>query len=629
LRVVGTAGHVDHGKSTLVQALTGTHPDRLQEEIAREMTIDLGFAWWELPSGEEVGVVDVPGHKDFIENMLSGVGGIDAVIFVIAADEGVMPQTLEHLAILDILKIQAGVIALTKIDLVDDPDWIPLVKQEIRETVEGTVLEKVKIISVSAVKKEGLDELQAELDTLLKESPKRQDLARPRLPIDRVFTMPGYGTVVTGTLLDGRLSVGDEIKISPSGKKGRIRGIQNHKKSAEFATPGTRTAINISGLKVDEIERGQVVTHPQVELKTNRLDVYFKSSPNISSPIKHNMTVKFFAGAAEVVGRVRLLGVEEIGVDQSGWMQIYLNLPVSITNGDRYIIRRPSPSETLGGGVVLDTNPQARHKRFDAKIIEHLQTLLEGTPQDLIRSQMANVDFISAKNLNEIMSFPANEFENLIGEMIETGIIQKLGEGSLTAKKTNLILNSKWEASMILLINLLSQYHLNKPLHLGMQKELLKTKSSIPQIVFDHLITQLTQLDQIIQSGPLIRLQGHQVVLTEVQEKGKNSYFAKFVGNSFSPPNVKEGIETLGDDLFYALVEMGELRMLSETIVFLETDYRKAENDVLEKIAKNGSITLGEMRDDWQTSRKYVQALLEYMDAQKITKRQGDGRIKF
>ncbi|HEY5669201.1 MAG TPA: selenocysteine-specific translation elongation factor, partial [Anaerolineales bacterium] len=301
MRVIGTAGHVDHGKSTLVEALTGTHPDRLKEEREREMTIDLGFAWLTLPNGEDVGIVDVPGHRDFIENMLAGVGGIDAALFVIAADEGVMPQTREHLAILDLLQVQGGVIALTKVDLVEDEDWLSLVEDDVRQVVAGTVLGEAPIIRVSARKNIGLETLLNALGANLEEKPPRLDVGRPRLPVDRVFTISGFGTVVTGTLMDGCLRVGEEVEILPRGLKGRVRGLQTHKKKEDVAIPGSRTAANITSVTVDQIRRGDVVVHPKDYSTTARMDVYFHLLPDSSQSVRHNTQVKLFIGASEVV----------------------------------------------------------------------------------------------------------------------------------------------------------------------------------------------------------------------------------------------------------------------------------------------------------------------------------------
>ncbi len=281
MRIIGTAGHVDHGKSTLIAALTGTHPDRLKEEQEREMTIDLGFGWLTLPDlkeqgiGEEIGIVDVPGHRDFIENMLAGVGGIDAALLVIAADEGIMPQTREHLAILDLLQIPSGLIVITKVDLIHDKDWIDLIESDVRAAVKNTILQDAPIVRVSARTRSGLDQLISTLSDVLKQRPARPDLGRPRLPIDRVFTMSGFGTVVTGTLVDGHLSVGDEIQVLPSGLTGRIRGLQTHKKKEDQALPGSRTAVNISGISTEQIQRGEVLVHPNQYAPTRRVDARF------------------------------------------------------------------------------------------------------------------------------------------------------------------------------------------------------------------------------------------------------------------------------------------------------------------------------------------------------------------
>src|SRR5688572_20491584 len=375
MRVIGTAGHIDHGKSTLIAALTGTHPDRLKEEKEREMTIELGFGWMTLPNGEEIGIVDVPGHRDFIENMLSGIGGIDAALLVIAADEGVMPQTREHLAILDLLQIPAGLIVLTKTDLAPDSAWLDLVETDIRLAVADTVMNDAPIVRVSAKTKTGLDSLISSLQSILQQKPARLDLNRPRLPVDRVFTMSGFGTVVTGTLSDGHLSVGDEVEILPGGLRGRIRGLQTHKKKEESALPGSRTAVNISGITIEQVHRGDVITHPDQYQPTRRIDARLRLLKDASSSIKHGDEVKFFVGASETVATLRLLGTEELNSGEEGWIQLELRAPVVAVRGDRYILRRPSPGETLGGGMIVDPRPKGRHKRFDEKILKSLESL--------------------------------------------------------------------------------------------------------------------------------------------------------------------------------------------------------------------------------------------------------------
>src|SRR5215216_2389696 len=384
MRVIGTAGHVDHGKSTLIAALTGTHPDRLKEEQAREMTIELGFGWLTLPNGEEMGIVDVPGHRDFIENMLSGIGGIDAALLVIAADEGVMPQTREHLAILDLLEIPAGIIVLTKTDLAPDPAWLNLVEADIQSAVHGTVMSEAPILRVSAKTQAGLDALVSSLESILQQKPARLDLNRPRLPIDRVFSMSGFGTVVTGTLLDGHLTLGDEVEILPTGQKGRVRGLQTHKKKEETAVPGSRTAVNISGVETESIRRGEVVIHPHQYQATRRVDAHLRLLKDISTAIKHNSEVKLFVGASETIATLRLLGTEELGPGEKGWIQLELRDPIVAVRGDHYILRRPSPSETLGGGAIIDHQPKGRHKRFDSDVLKSLESLSQGTPAEIL-----------------------------------------------------------------------------------------------------------------------------------------------------------------------------------------------------------------------------------------------------
>ena len=363
MRVIGTAGHVDHGKSALVQALTGINPDRLREEQEREMTIDLGFAWITLPNSKPVGIVDVPGHRDFIENMLAGVGGIDAALFVVAADEGVMPQTREHLSILDLLGVGKGLVALTKTDLAESEEWIELVAADVLETLEGTVLEGAPIVPVSARTGKGLDELLVALQRALAQVEPHRDRGKPRLPVDRVFTISGFGTVVTGTLTDGCFEVGQEVEVLPRGSKTRVRGLQTHKQKVERAMSGSRLAMNLSGVSKADLKRGAVVTTPGWLHPTVLVDVQLRYLPHAQRPLRHNTQLKFFSGAAETLSRVRLLGQDTLPPGQSGWAQLRLQEPVSLVKGDRFIVRIPSPPETVGGGVVVEPHPGRKHRR--------------------------------------------------------------------------------------------------------------------------------------------------------------------------------------------------------------------------------------------------------------------------
>ena len=349
--VIGTAGHVDHGKSTLVKALTGIDPDRLREEKEREMTIELGFAWLTLPSGREVSIVDVPGHERFGKNMLAGVGGIDLAMLVVAADESVMPQTREHLAILDLLCVNRGLAVLTKKDLVDD-EWLELVQLELEEALQGTSMEGVSMVAVSAAAALGLDELKDALDRLLEETPPRADLGRPRLAVDRSFTMSGFGAVVTGTLLDGALSVGQVVELVPSGRRGRIRGLQSHRRRIESVGPGHRVAVNLSGVSREDVPRGEVLTVPGWLGTTRMVSVELRLTRWAPQPVRHNLGVTFHTGTSETNARVRLLDTQELKPGEHGWAQVHLERPLPLVKGDRFIIR--SAQWTLGGGQVVE-----------------------------------------------------------------------------------------------------------------------------------------------------------------------------------------------------------------------------------------------------------------------------------
>jgi selenocysteine-specific elongation factor len=612
----------------LVQALTGTHPDRLKEEQEREMTIELGFAWWELPNGEEVGVVDVPGHRDFIENMLAGVGGIDAALFVVAADEGVMPQTREHLAILDILQVSAGVVALTKIDLIDDPDWLDLVEDELRQVLNGTVLAQAPIVRVSAKSGENLPELHQAIADVLAENPSRLDLGRPRLPVDRVFTMPGFGTVVTGTLVDGSFSVGGEVAILPQGLRGRVRGLQTHKRKEEQAFPGSRTAMNISGVDVADVERGQVVVHPGSIEPTRRLDVHFKLLEDVSQPLEHNTEVKLFIGATEMVARLRLIGEKLLQPGEEGWLQLEPRSPVVAVRGDRYILRRPSPGETLGGGVVLDAHPKGRYKRFSEEVIARLQTLTEGSPEEvffqaLVASGVAPYSQVAAaSNLEQEASEEAAE------ALLETGQLVLLGAGEAKVTSKTLVTSAAyWTRLRQNCLQTLEEYHQNNPLRPGIPLEELKSRLAVEQRVFTALVYGLVEEEKMVQTGAIARLSEHKLTFSPQQQKRIDALMARFEASPFTPPTVKECTADLGDDLFQALVALERLLPVSSEVVFRPGDYRQAVDDIKQLISAHGSVTLAQARDHWGTTRRYVQPLLEYMDQQGVTKRDGDARV--
>lgn len=646
MRVIGTAGHVDHGKSTLVEALTGIHPDRLKEEQEREMTIDLGFAWVTLPDGEEIGIVDVPGHRDFIENMLAGVGGIDAALFVVAADEGVMPQTREHLAILDLLQIQGGVVALTKTDIVADgegmgesevrSDWLDLVEEDIHQVLAGTVLESAPMVRVSSRTGEGIPELLRSLSECLAKRPPRPDLGRPRLPVDRIFTIAGFGTVVTGTLIDGRFGIGDELEILPQGLKGRLRGLQTHKREVDIALPGGRTAINISGVQVVQIHRGDVVAHPGDYRPTRRLDVRFRLLPNATQPVKHNMEVKFFLGASEVIARLRLLGREEILPGEESWLQLELNYAVVAVRGDRYILRRPSPGETLGGGVVVEPHPKGRHKRFSLEILAGLEALAQGSPADILFQALLALGAASLKDVLTRSNLDSGAAAQALEELLAENKLLALDvEGGPTLPlPVDTLVTSKnyWDRLTTRTLHVVDDYHRYYPLRRGIPREELKSRLKISPRFFNAALRRLVTEQVVQEAGPLVLRPGHEIRFSPQQQRDVDGLLTRFTTSPFAPPSVKECKAEVGEDVYHALVDQGQLVSVqtgstAPDVVFSQEGYTRMLGEVRRLLKKNGTMTVAQVRDHFNTSRRYALAFLEHLDSIGVTVREGDVRF--
>jgi selenocysteine-specific elongation factor len=628
MRVIGTAGHVDHGKSTLIAALTGTHPDRLKEEQAREMTIELGFGWMTLPNGEEVGIVDVPGHRDFIENMLSGIGGIDAALLVIAADEGVMPQTREHLAILDLLQIPTGLIVLTKIDLAPDQTWLDLVETDIRAAVKATVMTDAPILRVSAKTRAGLDSLISTLQSILEQKPARLDLNRPRLPIDRVFSMSGFGTVVTGTLLDGQLVIGDEVEILPSGQRGRVRGLQTHKKKEDRAVPGSRTAVNISGIETESIQRGEVVVHPNQYQPTRRIDARFRSLKDASAALRHNSEVKLFVGASETIANLRLLGTEELNPGEEGWIQLELRDPVVAVRGDRYILRRPSPAETLGGGGIIDHQPKGRHKRFDENILRSLKSLSQGTPADVLFEAALALNITSMKEIVMRSRLENADAEIALKQLLASGLLMPLEEGIPTITGSQLMVALPyWNALHEKIMQTIESYHQNYPLRRGIPREELKSKLQLSARAFNSLITKYVSQNILKDSRNSLAKPEHEISFDDGSQAKVQELMQRFEQNPYSPPTVKDLRQAdVGEDILNALIELNELVAVSPEVIFRKRDYDFGVAKICQTIEENGKVSLAEVRDLFDTSRKYAQALLEHLDAIGVTMRDGDYR---
>jgi selenocysteine-specific elongation factor len=636
MRVIGTAGHVDHGKSTLVKAFTGIDPDRLKEEKQRAMTIDLGFAWMTLPSGEAVGIVDVPGHQDFIKNMLAGVGGIDAVLLVIAADEGVMPQTQEHLAIVDLLEIPRGVIVVTKVDLVEDEDWLELVLADIAETVAETVLADAPVIPVSAVEGTGLDRLLQTLDQILAEAPARPNRGRPRLPIDRVFSLSGFGTVVTGTLLDGQLQVGQEVEILPQGLKSRIRGLQSHKQSVDTAVPGSRTAVNLTGVSTDELARGNVLTTPGWLEPSQLIDVHLKLLPDAPKPLRHNQEVEIFTGPTEVIGFTRLLGIRQLEPGQAGWVQLRLKERIPVVKGEHFIIRQPSPSLTIGGGVIVDPLPRRRHRRFRPELIDRLETLLAGTPEDLLLTELDRRGPLPANTLIAGSGLPAKTAETALTNLLKSEEVFALADlnGQINSEQTpwsnaKMLISSQagWANLIAQIKNTLADYHDRYPLRLGMPRGELKSRLKLETRLLNEAIERGEYEQQLVAAGAYVRLPSHRVKFNPEQQATVDKLLAEFRRMPYQTPLPKDVVARVSEEVMAALIEGGQLVRLSSEVILLAQTYDEFVAWLKNYLQENKAVNVAQVRDIFKTSRKYALALLEYTDEQRLTKRVGDERV--
>jgi selenocysteine-specific elongation factor len=630
--VIGTAGHVDHGKSTLVQALTGINPDRLREEQERQMTIDLGFAWLTLPSGREVSMVDVPGHEDFIKNMLAGVGGIDLAMLVIAADEAVMPQTREHVAILDLLQVSRAVVALTKCDTVQDPEWLDLVQEEVREELLGTVFAHARIIPVSAVTGVGLPELRAELDRLLDSAEPRRDVGRPRLPIDRVFTISGFGTVVTGTLIDGHLTVGDDVQILPEDLHARIRGLQTHKTQVHEAMPGSRVAVNLTGVTTEVLRRGQVLTHPGWLEPTALLDAHLRLLPDAPGPLKHDTLVDFFVGASVVGAHVRLLDVEALQPGQEGWVQLRLVSPVAVARGDRYILRLASPSITLGGGRIVQPHAERRHRRFRPEVLAQLEALSRGTPEDILLQLLGRDTLLEVREIVKRSNLQPEDALTALRKLVEAKQVLLLTDAVpawdlATLGAVGGLSCDAWRVFIEGATQALRSYHERFPLRLGMPREELKSRLRVSGPLFNQFVDQAARAERLVATPAFVRLPEYRVLLSAEQQRAVDGMLASFRANPLAPPSYAQAEQTLGSDLLQVLLEDGRLIKASDDVLFESGVYAEMENRVVAHLREHHDITVAQVRDLFGTSRKYALGLLEDLDRRHVTKRLGDVRV--
>jgi selenocysteine-specific elongation factor len=601
--VVGTAGHIDHGKSTLITALTGIDPDRLAEEKRRGMTIDLGFAHMTLPSGREIGIVDVPGHARFMRNMLAGAHGLDAVLLVIAADEGVMPQTREHLEILDLLELRRGIAVLTKVDLVE-ADWLEMVRGEVSAALEETSLRGAAVLGVSAVSGQGMAQLVAALDDLLAGSEPRRDAGQPRLPVDRVFTMSGFGTVVTGTLADGTIRTGDELEVVPGGRTVRVRGLQRHNEKVESVGPGNRVAANLIGVEKSDLGRGDVLARPGALHPSRRIDARVRVLRSAAQPVHHGAELLLHTGTAEVGSRVIVLTGDEIAPGAEGWVQLYLERPVAAAAGDRFVLRVPSPATTVAGGSFVDVAPR-KHARHDSAVGESLGRRAEGQVlQEELRKYPRGV---SVAALLKATVAPAADVDSLHARRIGDWIFSDEAWQSLASRATQE----------------LEAYHHAFPLRGGMAREELRNKLGVPATSFASVVQGLVEDGRIVESDGSLAAPTHKVAIDG------GDLVRLLEAARFAPPSLAEAMQQTGatEEVVRALAQRRELARVSDDVAFGRDAYASAVELVKEMIAAGGSVTVAQLRDRMGASRRPVLALLEHLDARHVTRRVGDARV--
>ena len=623
--VVGTAGHIDHGKTSLVKALTGTDTDRLPEEKARGITIDLGFAFLEEPDGLTIEVVDVPGHERFVKNMLAGVGGIDLAMLVIAADEGVMPQTREHLAICSLLHIRTGLVVLTKIDMVE-PDWIELVRDDVATLVRGTFLEGAPVVPVSAKTGAGLDELRATLRRLAGTVPARGTDQLPRLPIDRVFTIKGFGTVVTGTLAAGAFGVDDRVEVFPRGLVAKVRGLQAHGHAVERAVAGQRTAVNLQGLERAAVERGDVIGHAGTLSATTLVDVVLEILADAARPLKSRDRVRLHAGTSEIMARALLLDGAELAPGTRGFARLRLEAPLVALAGDRFVIRSYSPIVTIGGGTLLDTDPP-RLKR--PARLAHLEILAAGAPEAVVEEHVrgAGVAGIRLPALVARVPFGPGRTRQLLEALAAAARV--------TAVDRDWSLHADAVARLRGLITVaLEQFHRAQPLRGGMSREELRVRAAnADERVFAHVLGALDAEGAVRVDRDKVRLASHELRLSPVQQTAVDRLEREFREAAAAPPSPEEALGRAGlagdeeHELFQLLLESRKLVRVKESLFFHAAALEAIQDKLVALLRERKEIGPGDIKDLLGISRKYAIPLLEYFDARRVTARVGERRV--
>ena len=621
--IIGTAGHVDHGKTALIKALTGIETDRIKEEKKRGITIELGFAYLDLPDGEKAGIIDVPGHEKFVKNMLAGAGGIDLALLVVAADEGFMPQTREHLGILSLLNISEGIIVVTKKDMVDE-DWLEIVCDEVRQEVQGTFLENAQIIPVSSYTGEGIEQLRQAIFTMIDQKTQIKNLDVPfRIPVDRIFSVEGFGTVITGTLIEGTMKVGDPVTVYPSRIESRIRNLQVHSQDVQEAYAGQRVAVNLAGLKKTDLNKGDVIAVPDSMHTTMMIDIHLTVLKDCDREIRNATRLHLYHGARDILCKIVLLDRDSVGAGESCYAQLRLEEEIAVKTGDRFVLRFYSPVETIGGGVILDSNP-FKHKRNDAAVLESLKLKEGGSDREKISAALRDYSarFETLDFLQIQTGIPKEQFDQQINKLIKDKVAFRVSDNVVI--HTDYLNRLKDSA-----VKLLESYHKENPLREGMKKDEFRNK-----LIKYEDISVVDKITDSLVNRKVLKYVNNCVALADFevqQDNNQQEIENAFLQGGFSPespdqiaarfPKVKNFKQVLD-----SLVNTGKLVRVEEKILLHADYYNKALTLAKEHVDQNGQITLAEMRDLMGASRKFAVAVLEYWDKRGITKKVGDAR---
>jgi len=618
--VLGMAGHIDHGKTEIVKALTGTDTDRLKEEKERGMTTDLGFAFL----SDDITIIDVPGHEKFVKTMVAGVNTVDLALLVVAADDGVMPQTIEHLEILNLLQISSGLVAVSKIDLVET-DWLEMVIEDIQKLLKGTILEGSPIIPVSPITQAGVDDLNEAIFHAARQVRDRRDKGVFRLPIDRVFTIKGFGTVIAGTVLSGKIAPEDTVELLPQGIPLRVRGVQVHGKSMEEGTVGYRAAINLMGIEKEKVDRGDVLAEPGFYRPTSMIDAHFNLLSSSRKDLKNRTRVHVHIGTTEVTARIILLDKQFMNPGDKGFVQIHFEKPVVGDMGDRFVVRSYSPVRTIGGGLILDVHP-VKHKPFQTEVLDKLQKLYLGDPGLVVLDHLNRAWFTpqTEEDLTKSMGITKEALRAHLSELEARDDALRIGKKRWMSKENHEILYRKIVAQLELFFQ-------QNPLRLSMSGAELhsRIRQTVDRILFDTVLSDLQQENKLKVSGNQISLTDHSVQLTPELEFLKKDINDKMLADPLNPPSKKELIDQMGKDatkMISFLIESGDLILLQESILFHRTAIEKAKQKIMDFLNKKGETTVSEIKQYLNTTRKYAVPLLIYFDNLGLTERDGDLR---